>query len=38
MLGDLLFEIKVRLISSRIVNTDNKKLEHSIIEEGKFRY
>jgi hypothetical protein len=37
MLGELLFEIKGRLTGSRIINVDEYKIEHSIIEEGKFR-
>jgi hypothetical protein len=37
MLGELLFEIKGRLGGSLILNADEYKLEHSMIEEGKFK-
>jgi len=37
MLGELLFDIKGRLTGSRIVNADEYKVGHSIIEEGKFK-
>lgn len=37
MLEELLFDIKGRLTGSRIVNANEYKVEHSIIEEGKFK-
>ncbi|HET9773931.1 MAG TPA: hypothetical protein VFP25_03005 [Nitrososphaeraceae archaeon] len=37
MLEELLFDIKGRLTGSRIVNADEYKVEHSMIEEGKFK-
>jgi hypothetical protein len=37
MLGDLLYEGKGKLTGSRIINVDEYKIEHSIIEEGKFK-
>ena len=37
MLGELLFDIKGRITGSRIVNADEYKVEHSVIEEGKFK-
>jgi hypothetical protein len=37
MLGDLLYEGKGRLASSRILNAEEYKVEHSIKEEGKFK-
>ena len=33
----MLFEIKGRLTSSRILNADEYKIEHSIAQEGKFK-
>ena len=37
MLGELLYEGKGRLAGSRILNVDEYKIEHSMIEEGKFK-
>lgn len=37
MLGELLFEIKGRLAGSRVLNADEYKVEHYMIEEGKFK-
>ena len=37
MLGELLYEGKGRLAGSRILNADEYKIEHSMIEEGKFK-
>ncbi|MGB9167570.1 MAG: hypothetical protein WCB31_01430 [Nitrososphaeraceae archaeon] len=37
MLGELLFDIKGTLTGSRIVNADEYKVEHSMIEEGNFK-
>ena len=34
MLGELLYEGKGRLAGSRILNVDEYKVEHSMIEEG----
>lgn len=37
MLGELLYEGKGRLAGSRIINVDEYKVEHSMIEEGKIK-
>jgi hypothetical protein len=37
MLGELLYEGKGRLAGSRILNVDEYKVEHSMIEEGKIK-
>ncbi len=37
MLGELLYEGKSRLAGSRILNVDEYKIEHSMIQEGKFK-
>jgi len=37
MLGELLYEGKGSLAGSRILNVDEYKIEHSMIEKGKFR-
>ena len=37
MLGELLYEGKGRLAGSRILNADEYKVEHSMIEEGKIK-
>ena len=37
MLGELLFEIKGRLTSSRILNAEEYKIEHSLTQEGKLK-
>jgi hypothetical protein len=37
MLGELLYVGKGRLAGSRILNAEEFKVEHSMIEEGKFK-
>ena len=37
MLGELLYEGKGRLAGSRILNVDEYKIEHSMVEEGKIK-
>ena len=37
MLGDLLYEGKGRLAGSRVLNADEYKIEHTMIEEEKFK-
>ncbi len=37
MLGELLYEGKGRLAGSRVLNVDEYKIEHTMIEEGKFK-
>jgi hypothetical protein len=37
MLGELLYEGKGRLAGSRILNVDEYKIEHSMVEEGRFK-
>jgi hypothetical protein len=37
MLGELLYEGKDRLAGSRILNVDEYKVEHSMVEEGKIK-
>jgi hypothetical protein len=37
MLGELLYEGKGRLVGSRILNADEYKIEHFMIEEGKIK-
>ena len=37
MIGDLLYEGKDKLVGIRLLNADEYKIEHSVIEEGKFK-
>ncbi len=37
MLGELLYGGKGRLANSRIINVDEYKVEHSMVEEGKIK-
>ena len=37
MLGELLYEGKGRLAGSRVLNVDEYKIEHTMIEAGKFK-
>jgi hypothetical protein len=37
MLGELLYQGKGRLAGSRILNAGEYRVEHSMIEEGKFK-
>jgi hypothetical protein len=37
MIGDLLYEGKGKLVGLRLLNADEYKIEHSVIEEGKFK-
>ncbi|MGD1834156.1 MAG: hypothetical protein ACPKQO_00360 [Nitrososphaeraceae archaeon] len=37
MLGDLIYEGKIRIISSKVLNSEENKFEHTVTSEGKFK-
>jgi hypothetical protein len=37
MIGDLLYEGKGKLVGIRLLNAEEYKIEHAVIEEGKFQ-
>jgi hypothetical protein len=37
MIGDLLYEGKGKLVGLRLLNADEYKIEHTMLEEGKFK-